>query len=190
MRKQRGILYGITEEGPYRDHTTTHRTRVVILMGVSGSGKTTIGQLLAKDLNWRFYEEDDFHPKANVEKMSRGIALTDEDRASWLTALEHLIQDLIGKRQSAVITCSALKQTYRDRLVGNRNDVVFVYLKGNYDLTRQRLLSRKDHFMKVDLLASQFDTLEEPKGVLAVDIAQEPDVIVDEIKQQSGLSRT
>lgn len=164
--------------------------RVVILMGVSGAGKTSIGRLLAKDLEWRFYDGDDFHPKANIEKMSHGIALADEDRDAWLTALEQLIGDLIDERHSAVITCSALKQPYRDRLVENRNDVALVYLKGDYDLTRKRLLSRKGHFMKADLLASQFDTLEEPEGVLAVDIAQEPDVIVNQIKQQLGLSHT
>lgn len=163
--------------------------RIVILIGVSGSGKTTIGQLLAKEFHWRFYEGDDFHPQANVAKMSRGIPLTDEDRGAWLAALDHLIRRLIEERVSAVITCSALKQTYRDRLVGNRNDVVLVYLKGGYDLTRQRLLSRKGHFMKADLLTSQFDTLEEPEGVLTVDITQSPDAIVHEIKQQLGLSQ-
>ncbi len=169
---------------------TAHRVHVVILMGVSGSGKTRVGQLLAKELNWPFYDGDDFHPKANVEKMSRGIALTDEDRASWIAALERLIRDLIADDRPAVITCSALKQTYRDRLLGIRDDVVLVYLKGDYDLTRQRLLERKGHFAKADLLASQFDTLEEPEGVLAVDIAQDPNVIVDEIKRYLGLSET
>ena len=120
--------------------------------------------------------------------MGQGIALTDEDRASWIESLRNLIGDLIRQRQAAVITCSALKQTYRNRLVGNRNEVVFVYLKGSYDLTRQRLLSRKDHFMKADLLPSQFATLEEPKGVLTIDVAQDPDVIVEKIKQELGLS--
>ncbi len=167
-----------------------HRVRIVILMGVSGSGKSTIGQLLAEDLDWRFYEGDDFHPKANVDKMRRGIALTDEDRDAWLAALDHLIQDLIGEGQSAVIACSALKQEYRDRLVAKRNEVASVYLKGDYDLTRERLLSREDHFMKADLLTSQFDTLEKPEGVLAVDSAQGPDVIINQIKQELGLSGT
>ncbi len=157
-------------------------------MGVSGSGKTTIGQLLAKKLHWQFYEGDHFHPKANVDQMRQGIALTDRDRAPWVKALHKMIRDLIRQRQAAVITCSALKQTYRNRLVGKRNEVLFVYLKGSYDLTRQRLSSRKSHFMKVDLLPSQFATLEEPKGVLTIDVAQEPDVIVDQIKQELGLS--
>ena len=157
-------------------------------MGVSGSGKTTIGQLLAKNLHWQFYDGDHFHRKVNVDKMGQGIALTDEDRASWIESLRNLIGDLIRQRQAAVIACSALKQTYRNRLVGNRNEVVFVYLKGSDDLTRQRLLSRKDHFMKADLLPSQFATLEEPKGVLTIDVAQDPDVIVEKIKQELGLS--
>jgi gluconokinase len=166
-----------------------HNVRIVILMGVTGSGKTTIGRLLAKDCNWPFYEGDDFHPTANVEKMRRGMPLADEDRAPWLAALNDRIRDLIAQPQSAVIACSALKQAYRDRLAGNRDEVVFVYLKGDYDLARARLLSRKDHFMKADLLASQFDTLEEPEGVLTIDIAQEPDVIVGRIRQTLGLSR-
>ena len=157
-------------------------------MGVSGSGKTTIGQLLAKNLHWQFYDGDHFHRKANDDKMGQGIALTDEDRASWIESVRNLIEDLIRQRQAAVITCSALKQPYRNRLVGNRNEVVFVYLKGSYDLTRQRLLSRKDHFMKADLLPSQFATLEEPKGVLTIDVAQDPDVIVEKIKQEFGWS--
>lgn len=162
--------------------------RIVILMGVTGSGKTTIGQLLAKDCNWPFYDGDDFHPTANVDKMRRGIPLTDEDRAPWLAVLEHLIRDLITQAQSAVISCSALRQSYRDRLAANRDEVIFVYLKGDYDLARERLLSRKDHFVKADLLESQFDTLEEPEGVLTIDTAQEPDVIVGQIRQTLGLS--
>jgi len=169
---------------------TAHPVRVVILMGVSGAGKTSIGQLLATSLNWTFFDGDDFHPKTNVEKMRRGVALTDEDRDAWLTALERLIRDLTAGGRPAVIACSALKQTYRDRLIGNRNDVVLVYLKGSYNLTRQRLLGREDHFMKADLLASQFDTLEEPEGVLSVDASQAPDAIVREITQHLGLSPT
>ena len=162
--------------------------RIVILMGVSGSGKTTIGQRLAKDLNWRFYEGDNFHPKTNVVKMRRRIALTDEDRAPWLAALDHLIQDLIQETQSAVIACSALKHAYRVLLEGNRNQVVFVYLKGSYNLIRERLLARKGHFMNPDLLRSQFATLDVPQDILMVDIAEKRNVIIDQIKQALQLS--
>ncbi|MBI3801248.1 MAG: gluconokinase [Deltaproteobacteria bacterium] len=159
---------------------------IIILMGVSGSGKTTIGQLLAQDLGWPFSDGDDFHPQANIDKMRQGIPLTDDDRDSWLTALRHYIDTLLDNRQSAVLACSALKQTYRDRLGGNRSAICFIYLKGDYALIRQRLQKRQGHFMNADLLASQFATLEEPEGVPAIDIAQEPRAIVESIKQAVG----
>jgi gluconokinase len=160
---------------------------VVILMGVSGAGKTTIGQLLAADLGWPFYEGDDFHPPANVEKMGHGIALTDEDRGPWLTALRHLIDTLIEENRSAVIACSALKQAYRERLLSDEKRVRFVYLKGDYSLIHERLRQRHGHFMKADLLTSQFETLEEPAGVLTIEVAREPEVIISLIKRELGL---
>ena len=155
---------------------------VIILMGVSGSGKTTIGQLLAQHLGWTFYDGDDFHPQANVEKMRQGIPLTDDDRDSWLTTLQQLIDTFLHQNQSAVLACSALKQTYRSRLQRNQTDVRFVYLKGDLDLIRQRLTTRQGHFMPANLLGSQFATLEEPQGVLTVDISQSPESIVGTIK--------
>lgn len=154
---------------------------VIILMGVSGSGKTTIGQMLAQRLGWTFYDGDDFHPPANVEKMRSGIPLTDADRESWLTALQELIDDLLQNGRSAVLACSALKQTYRTRLQRHPADVRFVYLKGDYDLIHQRLITRHGHFMPAGLLASQFAALEEPQGVLTIDTSQSPEVIVTAI---------
>src|SRR5581483_9963196 len=151
---------------------------VILLMGVSGSGKTTVGQLLAGRLGWTFYDGDDFHPPANVEKMRQGIPLTDDDRDSWLTALEQLIETTLHQRRSAVLACSALKQRYRHRLRHDSEEVHFVYLKGDYDLIRQRLDTRQGHFMPANLLRSQFATLEEPQDVLAIDVGQSPEAIV------------
>ena len=155
---------------------------ILILMGVSGSGKTTIGKLLAEELHWPFYDGDDFHPQANINKMSRGIALTDQDREVWLAILRQLVERLLQDHQSAIIACSALKQTYRTQLQENNTDVQFVYLKGDYALIQQRLRERSGHFMKADLLTSQFETLEEPDDVLTVDVALTPQAIVKQIR--------
>ena len=160
---------------------------IVILMGVSGSGKTTIGKLLAEELGWAYYEGDDYHPIANIRKMSQGMPLTDEDRGPWLSALRKLIQDLLQKTQSAIVGCSALKGWYRDRLQGGSQDVCFVYLRGSSELLRQRLRSRQGHYMQASLLASQLATLEEPADVLTVDIAQEPNLIVAQIRRALSL---
>jgi len=156
---------------------------VLILMGVSGSGKTAIGQLLAQAVHWPFYDGDDFHPRANVAKMARGIALTDADRAPWLQSIHLHIAALVTRSESAVVACSALKQTYRTQLVGELEDVYFIYLQGGADLIQQRLMARRGHFMPPELLASQFDTLEEPEEVLTIDIAQLPDRIVSYIRR-------
>ena len=160
---------------------------IIILMGVSGSGKTTIGHLLAQDLGWPFYDGDDFHPPSNIDKMRQGIPLTDDDRDAWLTTLRHQIDTLVDTRQSAVLACSALKQTYRERLGRGQPEVRFIYLKGDPALIRQRLQKRRGHFMPADLLASQFATLEEPQGVPAIDIAQTPETVVDLIKRALAL---
>jgi gluconokinase len=160
---------------------------VVILMGVSGAGKTFIGERLAAELGWSFYEGDDYHPPSNVEKMSRGVALTDADRAPWLDALHELIGKLLARDEPAILTCSALKRVYRDRLVDDDDGGRIVYLRGSYNLIRQRLESRKGHFMKADLLASQFRALEEPEAdenVLTVEISQRPEMIVEAIKRE------
>jgi gluconokinase len=160
---------------------------IVIIMGTTGSGKTTIGTLLAKRLGWEFVDADDFHPPANVEKMKHGIPLTDEDREPWLKALHDKIVEWIAEARNVVLACSALKQSYRDELrVGP--DVKFVYLQGSYELFSQRVLARKGHFAKQDLLASQFATLEEPRDAITVDAAPPPEKIVAEVRRQLALA--
>jgi len=157
---------------------------VIILMGVAGVGKTTVGELLALDLDWLFHEGDDHHPPGNVLKMAQGVPLTDEDRWPWLDSIHDLVASVIASGKNAVITCSALKQEYRHRLVKDQlGGVTFVYLKGDYELIRHRLADRADHFMNIDLLESQFHALEEPEGTITIDVTGEPLEIVDGIKQ-------
>jgi gluconokinase len=158
-------------------------------MGVAGSGKTTVGQLLAKELGWPFYDGDDFHPVANVNKMRSGVPLNDDDRDVWLSQLWHLISQCLQERRHAVLACSALKQKYRDRLQqGHAHEIRFVYLKGDFALIQQRLHRRQQHFMNPKLLPSQFDALEEPTGVLTIEVAQEPEAIVKTIKRTLHLA--
>jgi len=160
---------------------------VIILMGVSGSGKTTIGQRLAQALGWPFYDGDQFHPRANVDKMQQGMPLTDEDRWPWLQALRAHIETCIQQAVSAVLACSALKQVYRDYLRIDEAEVKLVYLKGDYDLIHERLAQRHGHFMPPGLLASQFAALEEPERAVVVDIGPPPEAIVALIRQQLGV---
>lgn len=156
-------------------------------MGVSGAGKSTVGKLLALDLGWNFYEGDDFHPRSNVVKMAQGIPLTDDDRWPWLRRIRLLIDDLISRGQNGVIASSALKQAYRDILVQSGDDVKLVYLKGEYKLISSRLEDRQNHFMKSDLLESQFRTMEEPEEVVTLDVNSDPEVIVAAVKEALGL---
>jgi gluconokinase len=155
---------------------------ILILMGVSGSGKTTVGKQLAKNLGWNFYEGDDFHPASNIEKMRHGIPLTDEDRTPWLDALQTLIRRLAQEGESAVISCSALKKSYRDRLQVEPGVPRFVFLQASYELIKERVKGRVHPFMKPDLLKSQFEILEEPKDALIVDASQTPAEIIRRIK--------
>jgi len=158
-------------------------------MGVAGSGKTTVGRLLAAQLGWPFYEGDDYHPTANVEKMAHGVPLTDEDRRPWLDALHDVIARIAADGGSAVLACSALKQEYRDRLARAVESVVFVYLHGSFELFRERLRERSGHFMKADLLPSQFATLEPPGDAIVVDANQASEAIVAGIREQLDRQR-
>lgn len=151
-------------------------------MGVAGSGKSTVGRILAHELGWPFYEGDDFHPRANIAKMRSAVALTDADREAWLAALARLIRKLDRSGRKAVVACSALKQAYRETLAGKTGNVRFVYLRGSINLIRKRLLSRQEHYFKADLLKNQFDILEEPENAVVVDAAIPPPAIVEQIR--------
>lgn len=163
---------------------------VILLMGVSGSGKTTVGQLLASQLGWEFADGDDYHPAANIEKMRNGIPLTDTERVPWLEALRALIAGWISAQSNAVLACSALKRTYRERL-RLAPEVQIVYLNGTPQLLQQRLHARVGHFMTERMLQSQLATLEEPEDedAIIVDIAQSPAEIVAEIRASLGLTK-
>lgn len=162
---------------------------IILLMGPAGSGKTTVGKLLAAQLSWEFADGDDFHPPANIAKMSQGIPLTDEDRLPWLRSIREAMLQWQAQGKSAVIACSALKRSYRDLLgIGpNANDIRLVYLKGSYDLLLGRLHSRKGHYMKEQMLASQLADLEDPEDALTMDVSKPPEEIVSEVRKHLDL---
>lgn len=160
---------------------------VIILIGVAGSGKTTVGRILAARLGCEFHDGDDLHPLRNREKMSRGIPLTDDDRLPWLYAVRDLVQRCLAENRCAVIACSALKQAYRDLLIVDAAKVKLVYLKGSQALITQRFAQRAGHFFDRRLLQSQFDTLEEPADAIVVDISETPEKIADTIRARLGL---
>ena len=161
--------------------------RIVVLMGVTGAGKTTVGQQLAAALGWTFVEGDAFHPPANIAKMHRGEPLDDADRAPWLGAIRQRIDELVAAAQSAVIACSALKRAYREVLARDRPEVTFVYLKASAALIAERLRHRAGHFMPPALLQSQLDTLEEPADGITVDAGPPPAKIVAAIRRRLSL---
>jgi len=156
---------------------------VVILMGVSGCGKTTIGGRLAEDLGWRFLDADDFHPPRNIQLMAAGQPLTEEDRRPWLAELHREIAQAIASGRSATLACSALSRESRQQLMVGDPAVRLVYLKGSMELIRHRLRNRSGHFMREGLLASQFAALEEPTDAFVVDIDDRPGAIVEKIRK-------
>ena len=150
---------------------------IVIVMGVSGSGKTTIGEALAAQLGWRYLDADDYHPPENVAKMAAGTPLQDEDRWPWLQEINLVLRS----QKDAVLGCSALKDAYRQRLAAGLQDYRIAYLKGSFELLSRRAAGRKHRFMPASLLKSQFETLEPPRDAIVVDVAQPVDACVRQI---------
>ena len=169
------------------DRNRNKKKFVLVIMGVSGCGKSTIGRALANKLGWSFIDGDSYHPQENVDKMTSGIPLIDEDRTPWLENLNKLINDQLRNDKSLLLACSALKDQYRQILKGGNPDVSFVYLKGNFELINARLQSRPGHYMKPKMLQSQFDDLEEPQDALVIDVVKSVPQIVDEISKKLKL---
>jgi gluconokinase len=168
-------------------------TTIVIVAGVSGCGKTTIGALLAGRTGWPFADGDSFHPPANIAKMAEGLPLTDEDRRPWLDAICDWLDQQIGAGQSAILACSALKRAYRDQLVRARPEVTIAMLVIPQDVVKRRLTARHGHFFNPDLLSSQFGDLEMPKPdearVIAVPVRDRPEQTADEVMRRVGIER-
>ena len=163
---------------------------LLVVMGVSGSGKSTTGAALAKALGWPFRDADSFHPPANIAKMSQGLPLDDEDRAPWLAAIAGWIEERCENGEPGIVSCSALKRAYRQRIIGERRDVRLVYLRGRKALIGRRLAARKHHFMPASLLDSQFAVLEEPRAeerAVIADVAMSPRRVVRTILAGLGL---
>ncbi|MCX2681385.1 gluconokinase [Galbibacter sp. EGI 63066] len=161
---------------------TPQTPTAIVLMGVSGSGKSTIGKLLSSKTSFPFYDGDNFHPQKNIKKMAAGQALNDDDRQGWLQAINTFCVEKLDNNNSCIIACSALKESYRDLLRnGIEEQVTFVYLMGDFELIKKRLADRDSHFMPVSLLKSQFDTLQPPKDALVVDIGHTPEEITTKI---------
>jgi gluconokinase len=161
---------------------------VIVVMGVTGAGKSTIGRALAASLGWEFHDGDDLHSEESKRMMHRGEPLTDLDRAPWIIAVRQVVQAMLSSGANGVVACSALKQSYRDQIVGDAASVKLVYLKGPRRLIGERLAGRIGHFMNPELLQSQFDTLEEPgeHDAIVVDVAAAPEAIVDAIRARLG----
>ncbi len=159
----------------------SERPRAIVLMGVSGCGKTSVGVRLSEILGWPYFDADEYHPAENVAKMAAGIPLSDEDRIPWLDALHDVIHEHLGNGRSILLSCSALKESYRQRLTADNPGTVFVYLKGDFELIFRRMQARKGHYMKAQMLQSQFDALEEPGDAIVVGIDQNIEAIVNAV---------
>jgi gluconokinase len=159
---------------------------IILIMGVSGVGKTTVGQALAQQLGWTFADADDFHSPANVAKMRAGIPLTDDDRGPWLESLRTAIEGWLASHQPSVLACSALKQAYRERLIVN-TDVKLVFLHADFDLIAGRMDGRHGHYMNPGLLKSQFDTLQPPQDAISIDADAPVPRVVASIRAALGL---
>lgn len=157
---------------------------IIVLMGVAGSGKTTIGELLAVDLKWQFFDGDDFHSPESLNKMKQGTALNDSDRKPWLDRLQKQIAKADRQGSNIIIACSALKKSYRDYLQKDHTEVIFVHLRGDFSLILKRLEQRAGHFYKADLLPSQFAELEEPTDALTINVSMAPSAVVQFIKSR------
>lgn len=153
-------------------------------MGVSGSGKTTLGKALAQRLGWEFFDADDFHPPENIAKMTAGIPLSDSDRAPWLAALHHQLLSTLSADRHPALACSALKETYRAKLLEGMDGITVIYLKGSYDLILSRISIREDHYMKPGMLQSQFGALEEPKDAIVLDVKMPLKDMIDTITKK------
>lgn len=155
---------------------------VIVVMGVSGCGKTSVGSALAARLGWRFFDADDFHSPANIARMRAGVPLTEADREPWLESLRTLAQRADAAGENIVLACSALRRSFRESLREGLDDVRFVHLQAERDLIARRLAARIDHFMNPDLLDSQFDALERPEGELVLDASEAPETLVEQIR--------
>lgn len=160
---------------------------IILVMGVSGSGKSFIGKRLAEALHWEFSDADSFHTPENIEKMHHGIPLNDKDRMPWLLVMQTAIQQWLQEDKNVVLACSALKASYREYLVIDEERIIVVYLKGSFELIYKRLQARQNHFMSAKLLQSQFDTLEEPSSALVVHVEDSPEEIVQQIRAYLGM---
>lgn len=160
---------------------SAHSPRILLITGVAGSGKSTIGRRAAAALNWPYFEADDFHSEANRRKMANGTPLDDEDRAPWLAAIRAEMDRVRANGGCAVFTCSALKEKYRDALTGGTDDSLLVFLTADFNTILERVSRRKGHFMKADMVRSQFEALEAPKDALSIDVRQAPEVVLAKI---------